>query len=165
MPKAMFDHLKEEKKQQIVQALFEVFKNNNLLTVSVKEIVEAAQIPRGSFYTYFENQADAYDYVLEIVLKRVHESMRAKNPFQATKAFIETIHENPDREFLRHYYVINEAILEASKEEMPQQQTAELTDKEWLASVAVHYLIREFFLNPADKPKILARLSALEDFL
>ncbi|MBS9336727.1 TetR/AcrR family transcriptional regulator [Fructobacillus papyrifericola] len=164
MPKAMFDNLKEEKKQQIESALLTVFSKSNLLSVSVKEIVEEAKIPRGSFYTYFDDQIDAYSYVLAIVLKRVHESMKGQNPFQATKDFIEGIDENPDKDFLSHYYVINEAILEAQKDET-EPEAGDGNLQNWLASVAVHHLIRRFFLNPGDKVAILDRLSALEDWL
>lgn len=161
MAKAMFDHLKTEKKEQIIQALFTVFSKKDLLTVSVKDIVEEAGIPRGSFYTYFEDLQDAYNHVLQIVLTRVHKQTDTGNPFEATRDFIQTIDQNPDRDFIRHYYVINEAVLEARqgyKEKVSSQEDL----PKWLGSLAVHHLLRQFFLNPVDKEAILAQLSAVE---
>lgn len=159
----MFDHLKAEKKEQIIQALFTVFSEKDLLTVSVKDIVEEAKIPRGSFYTYFDDLQDAYAHVLKIVLTRVHKQTNVGNPYEAARDFIENINQNPDKDFICHYYVINEAILEAHQGYKEKVTTQEELPK-WLGSLAIHHLLRQFFLNPGDKEAILAQLSAVEDW-
>ncbi|WPP09839.1 TetR family transcriptional regulator [Pediococcus inopinatus] len=64
MPKATYFNLNKEKKARLMQAAQHEFSRASLGEVSVSAIVEDAQIPRGSFYQYFENKEDLYFYFL-----------------------------------------------------------------------------------------------------
>ena len=67
MPKQTFFNLKEEKKKKIEKALIKEFSNNTFEKASISNIIAEANIPRGSFYQYFESKED----LLRIYLKYI----------------------------------------------------------------------------------------------
>ena len=56
MPKETFLRLSEDKKEKILSAAKKEFSRVTLEEVSIKNIVEDAEIARGSFYQYFEDK-------------------------------------------------------------------------------------------------------------
>lgn len=64
MPKETFYHLPEQKQEQVLQAVRAEFETRPLGQASVKNIVTALGIARGSFYTYFEDLEESYFTVL-----------------------------------------------------------------------------------------------------
>ena len=64
MPTERFMNLPEEKKKKIQQAAFAEFSRVPMEKVSINKIIQAADISRGSFYTYFVDKADLLDYIL-----------------------------------------------------------------------------------------------------
>lgn len=58
MPKETFLKLSEEKKKKIIKAAKKEFERVPLEQASIKNIVEDAEIARGSFYQYFESKED-----------------------------------------------------------------------------------------------------------
>ncbi len=75
MPKQTFYNLKEEKREKIEQALLKEFSNNTFEGASISNIIVEAQIPRGSFYQYFENKEDAVEYIINKYLKKEKEKI------------------------------------------------------------------------------------------
>lgn len=69
MPRLTFFNLPDHKKQTLLDAAIEEFSRVPLQDASIANIVKAADIPRGSFYQYFENKEDLYLYLLEVELK------------------------------------------------------------------------------------------------
>lgn len=65
MPKTTFFNLSEEKKKKITEAIKNEFSRNTFSKASISNIIEEAQIPRGSFYQYFEDKEDALKYIIE----------------------------------------------------------------------------------------------------
>lgn len=65
MPTPTFFRLPEEKKQKILRAARKEYSRVPIGEVSIKNIVEEAGIPRGSFYAYFEGKEDLGDYLAE----------------------------------------------------------------------------------------------------
>lgn len=63
MPKSTFYNLPADKKETLIRALKEEFSRTSLPDASISNIVNAAGIPRGSFYQYFEDKEDAYFYI------------------------------------------------------------------------------------------------------
>lgn len=74
MPKQTYFNLSCEKRNKVYETLVRSFKEKALKDVTVKEIVLDLDIPRGSFYQYFDSINDAYFYVLEQELIEIHES-------------------------------------------------------------------------------------------
>ncbi len=58
MPTNTFFHLPEEKQQRLLDAAQIEFSRHSLQEASIANIVKLAEIPRGSFYQYFENKED-----------------------------------------------------------------------------------------------------------
>lgn len=62
MPKETFFHLTDEKKSRIMSAAKKEFSRVPLSEASIARIIKDAEIPRGSFYQYFEDKEDLYFY-------------------------------------------------------------------------------------------------------
>ncbi len=73
MPKDTFYNLDKEKKDKILKAAEKEFAENQLYKCRVSNIIKDAQIPRGSFYQYFEDLDDLYYYVVDQVFDKIFE--------------------------------------------------------------------------------------------
>ena len=66
MPSKTFLNLSQEKKNKILKAANKEFARVPIEQVSIKNIVEEAGIARGSFYQYFEDKEDLFDYMMKL---------------------------------------------------------------------------------------------------
>lgn len=80
MPKQTFFNLPKEKRDRIIAAAKEVFSKNSYEEASINQIVKLAQIPRGSFYQYFEDKDDLYGYLSSQMFLRMIDAARQKLP-------------------------------------------------------------------------------------
>ena len=64
MPFETFFNLNSEKRDKIEKAIESEFGKNSFEKVSISNIIEKAEIPRGSFYQYFEDKEDAIKYIV-----------------------------------------------------------------------------------------------------
>ena len=64
MPKSTFYNLNIEKREKIEKAIRNEFGKKSFSKASISNIIEEANIPRGSFYQYFEDKEDAIKYVI-----------------------------------------------------------------------------------------------------
>lgn len=64
MPSSTFFRLPEEKRQRLLDAARAEFTRVPLHNISINRIVQAAAIPRGSFYQYFTGKEDLYRYLM-----------------------------------------------------------------------------------------------------
>lgn len=65
MPTKTFFHLPKEKQQRLLDAAKTEFSRASLREASIANIVKLAEIPRGSFYQYFEDKEDLYFYYFD----------------------------------------------------------------------------------------------------
>ena len=65
MPSDTFFRLPEEKRKRIIDAAWDEFTSVSFDQVSINRIVRAADIPRGSFYQYFEDKSDLFRYLAD----------------------------------------------------------------------------------------------------
>ena len=72
MPTETFLRLSEEKKEKIVNAAKKEFARVAFSETSIKNIVEDADIARGSFYQYFESKEDLLQYILSTHAKFIN---------------------------------------------------------------------------------------------
>lgn len=63
MPKDTFLNLSAEKRNRILNAAMSVFSKVHYKKVTIDRIVNDAGIPKGSFYQYFEDKDDLYQYL------------------------------------------------------------------------------------------------------
>jgi len=73
MPKETFNNLPEKKQRLILSTIKKEFEEHSIMDASVKDIVTALGISRGSFYTYFENLEESYFTILELETIETHE--------------------------------------------------------------------------------------------
>ena len=76
MPKITFFNLNIEKREKIKKAIINEFSKNTIAKASISNIVEEAQIPRGSFYQYFEDKEDALKYIIDEFIKVEREEIK-----------------------------------------------------------------------------------------
>lgn len=67
MPTETFFRLPEDKQERILEAARVEFSRVPLQEASIAQIVKLADIPRGSFYQYFEDKEDLYYYYFELL--------------------------------------------------------------------------------------------------
>lgn len=65
MPRETFFNLTELKRNKIIDAAISEFTENELHKSRVSNIIKLADIPRGSFYQYFEDIDDLYYFVID----------------------------------------------------------------------------------------------------
>lgn len=65
MPTNTFYNLPESKRNKVIEASVEEFIRAENGDIIVKNIINQAGIPRGSFYQYFETKEDLVDYILK----------------------------------------------------------------------------------------------------
>jgi len=68
MPTKTFEALSPSKQKRIEEAARKVFSHTPYAEITISAIVSAANIPRGSFYQYFEDLEDLYKHVFELSL-------------------------------------------------------------------------------------------------
>ena len=64
MPKQTFFNLPEEKQNRLLEAARTEFSKQPFADVPISQIIRRADIPRGSFYQYFEDKEDLYFYLI-----------------------------------------------------------------------------------------------------
>ena len=69
MPKETFINLPETKKEKITNAILKEFARETFNKASISNIIKEAEIPRGSFYQYFEDKEDAIRYIIDSFLE------------------------------------------------------------------------------------------------
>ncbi|MHC5373509.1 TetR/AcrR family transcriptional regulator [Enterococcus sp. LJL120] len=81
MPTNTFFGLPQEKQQRLLDAAKIEFSRASLNEASISNIIKLAEIPRGSFYQYFENKEDLYYYYFDQLRhdtrQELHKSIQA----------------------------------------------------------------------------------------
>ncbi len=67
MPKDTFFRLPLHKKKRIEEGAIETFNRLSYDQVTVADIIYDCDIPRGSFYMYFENKFDLFNHLLQVI--------------------------------------------------------------------------------------------------
>ena len=107
MPKATFYNLTKEKREKIEKAIKKEFGRTSFSKASISKIITEAQIPRGSFYQYFEDKEDAIKYIIENFIKEEKKEMKKileKNNGDIFKAMVDlymhVVNQNENQEDL-----------------------------------------------------------------
>ncbi len=69
MPKSTFYNLPDSKKDRVIEAAIDEFATYTYYKASITRIVEKADIAKGSFYQYFEDKKDLYNYIIALIAK------------------------------------------------------------------------------------------------
>ena len=134
MPKETFLKLSKEKQQKIIKSAKKEFARAPIENVSIKNIVEDADIARGSFYQYFESKEDLLIYILKENSEELNNKLRNKlkeingNIFELYvflyDSMIEEFTNNPDQELFRQIFInlksSDENVFDLVKKTKPQ---------------------------------------------
>ncbi len=105
MPTDTFLKLSEEKKSKIIKAAKKEFARVPIEQASIKNIVQEAEIARGSFYQYFTSKEDLLSYIMKRHMDKMNQHLQ-KNLKETNGDIVEV--------FIRMYdYMLNQS---ASKE-------------------------------------------------
>ena len=115
MPKETFVKLPEEKKDKIIKAAKKEFARVPFEQTSIKNIVEDADIARGSFYQYFESKEDLLIYILRENSEKLNTKLKDKVKETNGDIFklyiflydsmIEEFTNNPDQELFKQIFI------------------------------------------------------------
>ena len=75
MPTGTFFRLPEEKRSRLMEVAWEEFSNTPYAKGSINRIIQAAQIPRGSFYQYFADKEELFLYMVESLQNSLKEKL------------------------------------------------------------------------------------------
>ena len=134
MPKETFLKLSKEKQQKVINAAKKEFARVPIENVSIKNIVEEADIARGSFYQYFESKEDLLIYILKENSEELNNKLRNKlkeingNIFELYvflyDSMIEEFIDNSDQELFRQIFInlksSDENVFDLVKKTKPQ---------------------------------------------
>lgn len=70
MPTDTFLNLNKDKQKRIIEAGIAEFSRNSFGDSSISNIIEKAEIPRGSFYQYFIDLKDFYKYIINVIAEK-----------------------------------------------------------------------------------------------
>lgn len=115
MPKSTFFNLPEEKQGHIISVGYELFINKPYEEVTIRDIVDMADIPIGSFYRYFEDKDDLYIYMLDQVENKIYKSLLEKN-LETSSMVIG----NTSKELLREVLTEEEFKFDQSFNDVPE---------------------------------------------
>ena len=115
MPKEIFLKLSKEKQQKVINAAKKEFARAPIENVSIKNIVEEADIARGSFYQYFESKEDLLIYILRENSEKLNTKLKDKVKETNGDIFklyiflydsmIEEFTNNPDQELFKQIFL------------------------------------------------------------
>lgn len=115
MPSQTFFNLDISKQQKLLEAAKKEFYTVSYTEVSINKIIQAAEISRGSFYTYFIDKNDLFSYILELNKKVLNEMTREvivscngdmrESFLQLFDIFIQRIEENQLSRFLKNIFL------------------------------------------------------------
>lgn len=112
MPKQTFFNLPEGKRKTLMNAAEKEFARVPLAKASISNIIKDANIPRGSFYQYFENKEDLYFYLvtketkgrqeffIEMLIKHNGDIIEAMT--EVYRDFLIQMPDDQEREFLKN---------------------------------------------------------------
>lgn len=114
MPKETFLKLSKEKQQRIINSAKKEFARVPIQDVSIKNIVEDAEIARGSFYQYFENKEDLLIYILKEKTEEINQKIENKIQQEKIDLFdyyvylydilVETFVDNDERKLFKQIF-------------------------------------------------------------
>ncbi|MCT2535506.1 TetR/AcrR family transcriptional regulator [Aquibacillus koreensis] len=136
MPKITFHNLPNDKKELLIQALRKEFSRVPLFEASIANIIKAANIPRGSFYQYFDDKEDAYYYLLSELTNQVKNQFlwvlkkHKGDLFEAVIEFFKTVIEEEDNySFMKNAFLnMNHKIEETLSEIFANKETVDQFD-------------------------------------
>ncbi len=144
------------------RALLTEFSAHSLATAQVARIVKSAGVARGTFYKYFPDLVDAYQWLLKTVMVdlNIHstEFMHGQTAdyLEAIRQLMVRIHQSDYRPFIKMFYGANEGLL--AMQSSAHYPVPGITGTQWAVMVLCHQAIKECLLSPDQQDVVLDRL-------
>ena len=157
MPKETFFNLNPEKRRKIEEAILEEFSKTPIEKASISNIITNANIPRGSFYQYFESKEDLVEFLIKSHLKNIEERfclLIDKNDGDILAAFEEMFNKIIDKQKMEG----------VNKERKVMEHIKKLQEKYGCQSAVKDFpkeMTNTVLLNHIDKSKY--RITTLEE--
>ena len=69
LPKNTFFNINKKKRDRIIDESIKEFKKHHYEKASVNKIIANSNIAKGSFYQYFKNKKDLFEYIIDLIRK------------------------------------------------------------------------------------------------
>lgn len=140
MPKDTFFNLPEFKRKAVFDAAVREFAVHMFSEASINSIVKAAQIPRGSFYQYFDGKEDLFSYVIAQIFAEIEEVMQARQvdsrDADALSLFMEKVYATAELNKKKPEYV-QITLLQSRDKTQFVRQFFEISDEQRLYVLAL----------------------------
>lgn len=184
MPKSTFYNLSDEKKNRILDAALKEFSVRTFSQASLNQIIKNADIPKGSFYQYFENKEDIYLYLMEAASKektKILSCVKEMNPdADVFDVILHTTRESLEQGETEPGYTEAAMLTELDTSEFIKKIRNSSTgifvkmlerdkarglikpevDSQLVINMISTFSLHEYFRNGSDKEKYLKNLSA-----
>lgn len=109
MPSKTFLNLPKEKKVRFIKASLIEFSNHSLKEASINRIIKSCDIARGSFYQYFKDINDLYNYIFDISFEKLEDTLeellnKTRNIEKSLFVFYDTLIAYGDKKSNRKYF-------------------------------------------------------------
>ncbi len=186
MPKDTFFNLSEQKRKAVFDAAVEEFSAHMFSEASINRIVKAAQIPRGSFYQYFDGKEDLFSYVIVQIFTQIENIMQTRRKISqdadALTLFMEKVYattelnkEKPEyvqitllqsrdkTQFVRQFFELSEAqkksVLQLFERDKQRGLIREDADSALVIDM-VYTLSKELFFDVKDSEAYIKKMEA-----
>ncbi|MFT8447405.1 MAG: TetR/AcrR family transcriptional regulator [Liquorilactobacillus nagelii] len=154
----------DTKLQRINSALLKEFSSYPLNQAQVARIVKNADISRGSFYTYFKDLPDAYQYLYHQAMTAIHQPMPTASLTSnyQPEIYLQTASDFTGKIVNSRYYNLIKLHILYNEVILPQAKPAPaltLDARHWSAMTLSHATIRDILLQPAKRQAFLDRLA------
>ncbi|GAY73398.1 TetR/AcrR family transcriptional regulator [Lentilactobacillus kosonis] len=166
MPTTTFENLKDQKRAVITNALITEFSEYSLKDAQVARIIKTAGIARGTFYKYFSDITDAYNYVFHLALADFHmgfnhiseENFNLDAFIASISTFIDQVVDSRFYQLLKQHYLYNESSYQQHTLSGMDRIT-NLSPLIWTVATLSHEAIKELLVFPGQKNQIIQKLT------
>jgi TetR/AcrR family transcriptional regulator len=182
MPKNTFYNLSDEKKDRIFDAALQEFSTWSFSEASLNQIIKNADIPKGSFYQYFDNKEDIYLYMMEVISNEKAEilnQVKGIDPdadvfeviMHATREFLEQGKEKPgyaeagmrmdldNNEIkMKFHKSSTEKFIKMVERDKERGLIKPEVDSELVINMISTFSLQEYYRNGSDKERYLKNL-------
>jgi AcrR family transcriptional regulator len=183
MPKDTFYNLSDEKRRRIFDAAVKEFSTQRFSEASINQIIKTAEISRGSFYQYFNDKEDIFQYMFDEITKEKLEIIKHAKVFdqqadvfevciQATKASYEWSKVKPEysqigalMELDNNQFIVKlraasaEGLRRMVEHDKQRGLIRPEVDSSLVADIIYTLIVKEYFLTGLDESTYFKKLS------
>lgn len=158
-----FENLDKQKKSRILDALLNEFSHHTLAEAKVSRIVTETGIARGTFYKYFDDLKDAYEYLYRLALQDIHrhistdttKKLQPSEYVEQTRDFVDKSSNSKYYDLVKMHMLYNESFFISSF----NNHLISGNEYFWATQVMIHDAIKQIMISPNSQEMILKKLA------